>query len=105
MNVEVSIPHSSYPTDVRDQVEDKLQGLARFFDRTQSIRAVLDQEPDSHRVELVANARRGVVLVVDSKAPTLAQALDESVDRMARALRKHKEKLASARRQGRSEEE
>lgn len=104
MNVEVTIPHASYPSDVREQVAERLLGLERFFDRTQSIRAILDVEHDEHRVELVANARRGVVLVVDSKAPTLGQALDESLDRMARVLRKHKEKLVDTRRGGRADE-
>lgn len=102
MNVEVSIPHSSYPSTVRDTVMNRLEGLDRYFDRVQSIRAVLDLDHDQHRVELVANAPRGRVLVVDSKAPSLSQALDESIDRMGRALRKQKEKIVDARRSGRA---
>jgi len=73
-----------------------LQRLARYFDRTESIRALLEQQQHVHRVELVASARPGVVLVVDSRADSLSKALDESVDRMSNVLSRHKQKLAKA---------
>ncbi len=100
MKIEVSIPRHDYPNEVRDQVEEKLQGLSRYFDRTESIRASLEQQQHMHRVELIANARPGVVLVVDSRADSLSKALDESVDRMSRVLARHKEKLAKSKRRG-----
>ncbi len=96
MKIEVSIPHDDYPAEVRGQVEEKLQRLARYFDRTESIRALLEQQQHIHRVELVASARPGVVLVVDSRADSLSKALDESVDRMSNVLARHKQKLAKS---------
>lgn len=96
MKIEVSIPRHDYPAEVRGQVEEKLQRLARYFDRTESIRALLEQQQHVHRVELVASARPGVVLVVDSRADSLSKALDESVDRMSNVLSRHKQKLAKA---------
>ena len=93
MNTEVAILHYEYPATVREAVEDKLQGLAKYFDRIISVRAFLERQNEVHRAELVANVGRGVVLVVDARSGTIGEALDEAVDRMARALAKHKEKL------------
>lgn len=96
MKTEVAILHNEYPARIREHVQDKLQHLVRFFDGTVSLRAVLERTHDEHRVELVANVRRGVVLVVDARENSITAALDESVGRMARVLRRHKDKLKGA---------
>ena len=100
MKTEVSILHHEYPARMRQEVADKLERLSRFFDRTVSIRAMLERQRESHRVELVANVGRGVVLVIDAREGSLGAAIDEAVDRMGRVLRRHKEKLTGARRRG-----
>lgn len=100
MNVEISIPHGSYPASIRDQVEGRLAGLEQTWSRIQSLRAVLDRDNAEHRVELIATPAGGPVLVVDSKAPSLGQALDASIDRMGRAIRRRKEKVSDKARHG-----
>ena len=82
---------------------DALDHLVRFFDGTVSLRAVLDRQHDDHCVELVANVRRGVVLVVDSRRDSISEAVDEAIERMGRVLKRHKNKLREApRRKARS---
>ena len=98
MKTEVAILHQEYPTEIRDTVAQKLQSLVRFFDGTVSVRAVLERQHTDHRVELVANVRKGVVLVVDARRSSISAALDEAVDRMGRVLRRHKSKLKAHRR-------
>ena len=101
MKTEVSILHHEYPPAARDFVVEKLQHLTRYFDRTHSVRAVLERQHDEHRVELVARVRRGQVLVVDARADSLSRAIDTSVERMGRALVKHKDKLTRQQRRSR----
>lgn len=98
MKTEVSILHREYPAHVRDDVATKLQNLTRFFERTVSMRALLERQREQHRVELVANVGHGVVLVVDARESSIGQALDEALSRMARVLKRHKAKLTSERR-------
>ena len=93
MKTEVAIHHHEYPPAVREKVEDRVQGLGKYFDRIISVRAFLERQHDVHRAELVANVGRGVVLVVDARSGTIGEALDEALDRMGRALSKHKEKI------------
>jgi ribosomal subunit interface protein len=102
MKTLVSIPHHEYPTSTRDQVEAKLQHLARFYDRIVSIRAMLERQADAHRVELITNVGHGVTLVVDARGDALEATLDEALARMSRVLKRHKTKLTDrARRSGR----
>jgi ribosomal subunit interface protein len=102
MKAEVLILHHEYPARIRDHVVAKLQHLVRFFEGTISLRAVLERQHDMHRVEVVANVRRGVVLVVDARADRVIAALDQALDRMGRALARHKGKLRENRRRGRA---
>lgn len=102
MQTRVSIPHGDYPGAIRETVDERLQGLDRYFDRIVSLHAVLARERENHRVELVANVGRGVTLVVDSRQDLLNSALDDALQRMGQVLSRHKEKLVGRhRRQGR----
>jgi len=102
MKTEVSIIHHEYPSRIRDHVAAKLQDLSKFFERTVSIRALLERQRDEHRAELVANVGKGVVLVVAAKADNIHSALDEALARMAKVLKRHKAKLTSERRRQRA---
>ena len=102
MKTEVAILHHEYPAEIREHVVSKLQNLVRFYEGTVSVRAVLERQHDDHRVELVANVRRGVVLVVDARADGITGALDLAIDRMGRVLSRHKSKLQGARRKPRT---
>lgn len=100
MKTSVSIRHHDYPARVREYVEEKLQHLIRFHERVISIRATIERESEEHRVELVANVGRGSVLVADVNAEGLGGALDEALDRMARQLKKHHDKVTKDRHKG-----
>lgn len=98
MKTEVAILHHEYPAHVRERVESKLQQLVKFYDRTVSVRALLEKQHDVHRIELVANVRRGVVLVVDARSEVFGKALDDAIHRMARVLTRHKDRLTEGHR-------
>jgi ribosomal subunit interface protein len=93
--------HHEYPPSIRDHVANRLQHLVRFFEGTVSVRAVLEREHDDHKVELIASVRHGIVLVVEARRDSITTALDEAVERMGRALARHKAKLLETRRKGR----
>ena len=101
MHSEIAILHNGYPQQVRERVDEKIQSLVRYYDRLVSVRATLERDHEHHRVELVAHARRGSVLVVEEKAETFGKALDEAVHRMTRVLLRYKDKHESHRRKTR----
>lgn len=100
MKTQVSIPHHDYPGSIRAVVEQRLEGLARFYDRIVSIRAVLDRQRATHHVEIVANVGHGTTLVVDAQGDLLNAALDRSIERMESVLSRHKDRLTRRQRRG-----
>lgn len=104
MNTEVSIRHDDYPAQVRDSVEERLRGLAKFYtDRVVSLRALLEREGEQHRVELLAHVAHGPTLTCQARANSFGAALDEAVDRMGRLLTRAREKRSTEpRRSGRA---
>ena len=100
MKTLVSAPHHAYPANVRDSVEARLQSLTKYFERIESLRALLDREGDLHRVELVTHVGHGATLVVEATAMTLDQALEDAIQRMKGVLTRHKQRLVQRNRRG-----
>jgi len=100
MKMEVAILHKDYPEQIRETVEQKLQGLVKFFDRAKSLRAVLERQNEDHRIEIIANCGRGTVLVADTTGSSFPAALDEAIDRITRQLKRHHDKVTRDRRRG-----
>lgn len=98
MQTQVSILHHDYPARVREQVEERLQHLVKFYDRIVSMRALLERQNEEHRVEIVANVGQGAVLVVDARDSAFTRALDEALDRMESLLKRYNKKLIENRR-------
>jgi ribosomal subunit interface protein len=93
MKLQVAIlHHQHYPDTAREHIAAKLQHLARYSSRIESVQARLERQHDLHRIELVASVPRGVVLVVEGRAATMDEALDQAVQRMSRALARHKDR-------------
>ena len=103
MQALVSILHHDYPVRAREQVEQKLQHLVKFYDRIVSMRALLERQHDEHRIEIVAHVARGAVLVVDARASAFGAALEEAIERMERLLKRQNDKRLHDRRRGRTE--
>ena len=100
MKTQVSILHHDYPRRVRDLVDERLQGLTRFFGRLVSVRANLERQRDTHRVELVANVGKRGVIVADATGDAFRTTLDEAIDKMSSQLRKHHDKQIERHRRG-----
>jgi len=98
MEAQVSILHHDYPARAREQVEEKLQHLVKFYDRIVSMRALLERQHEEHRVEIVARIARGAVLVVDARGTAFGTALEEALGRMERLLKRHNHKHNDLRR-------
>ena len=101
MKTLVSIPHHEYPVQVRDSVEAKLQQLLKYYERIVSLRAVLERQGETHRVELVATLGHHATLVVEARADLLGHALETALERMKAVLKRHKTRLEDKHRRAR----
>lgn len=100
MKTQVAIPHHDYPRRLRDLVEEKIEGLDKFYGRVISIRANIERQNEDHRIELVAHVGKGSVLVADARGEAFSTVLDEALDRMTRQLKRHHDKLTVNRHRG-----
>jgi ribosomal subunit interface protein len=98
MKTHVSSHHGDYSAGMRDLVEDKIGELVRFYNRATSMEARLEKEADTHRVEIICTVPHGPVLVADARANGIRGALDEALSRMARKLKRSREKQTIERR-------
>ncbi|MBK7643498.1 MAG: ribosome-associated translation inhibitor RaiA [Planctomycetes bacterium] len=98
MQKQVSILHHDYPGRVRDEVEERLDRLLKYYERIVSSRALLERHNAEHRVEIVCNVGHGAVLVADARKDAFSAALDEAFDRMHSLLVRHREKHIDQRR-------
>lgn len=98
MQVQVSVLQGEYPADIRETIEDKLEGLTRFYGRIISMRALVECVAEEHRVELIAHVGNGNPLIADCRGEGFGATLDEAVDRMTRILKRRSEKLTIERR-------
>jgi ribosomal subunit interface protein len=98
MNTEISMLDPGYTPELRDFVEDKLAGLVRFHGRLNSVRVVLDRQREQHSVELVAKVDGDAPFVVEQVAESARAAVDLGAERLARVLRRAREKSVNPRR-------
>ena len=98
MQTQVSILHHDYPAHVREQVEARLQHLVKFYERMVSVRALLERQNESHRVEIVASVGHGAVLVFDARNANFGTALEEAMSGMEGQLKRHNQKQTQERR-------
>ena len=84
--------HVEITDAMRQYAEDKVGQLVRYYDRIETIDAVVDRESVLHRVELVIRTDHKHSFVAPMDANDYYEAIDLIVDKMVRQLNKHKEK-------------
>ena len=89
--------HEGVSGAVKDYAGRKAEKLQRFSDLVQSVDVTLTVEGDVHEAELVATAKRGVVLVATEKTHNMYEAIDLAFDKLERQLSKRKDKMKARR--------
>jgi putative sigma-54 modulation protein len=92
VQVIVSGRHVGVTDKLKTHVAQKLEKLTRFYDRIESIEAVLDREGEVPIVEAIVNAEHGVRFVARESGVDEYTALDLVVEKLSRQLTKHKER-------------
>lgn len=99
MQIIVSGRHQDVTDELKSHVGQKLEKLTRYYDRVESIEAVLDREGEVPIVEAIVNAEHGTRFVARESGVDLYAALDLVMDKLARQLTKHKERFRNRKHQ------
>lgn len=92
MQLTISGHHIDVTPALKNKVESKLAKLERHFDHLTDIHCVLTVEKLEHKAEATVNLSGGTIHA-DAIAEDMYAAVDALVDKLARQVKRHKEKL------------
>jgi len=93
VNINVTGRHVDVTPALRDYALEKVQKLVHFFPRLTWGHVTMRIEGESHVVEILISAPRGVTLVGEEAAGNMYAAIDLVLDKLGRQLKRHKEKM------------
>jgi putative sigma-54 modulation protein len=99
MNLHLTGHHFEITPAIRDYVSSKLQRITHHFDPVFDVNVVLTVEKLQHRIEASVHVR-GKEIFCESADADMYAAIDGLVDKLDRALMRHKEKSLERRHDG-----
>lgn len=94
MNVSTTARHYDLAPALKDYAEGKVKNLKRYFDHIVNAHVIFSLEKYRHRVEITLHVNGRDFISVDESDDMYA-AVDGSVDKLERQLRRHKGKVKS----------
>jgi len=92
MQLTITGHHIDVTPALREKVESKLAKLERHFDHLTDIHCVLTVEKLEHKAEATVHVSGGTIFA-DAIDQDMYAAVDSLLDKLARQVKKHKEKL------------
>lgn len=92
MQILLSVRHGETPDSLKTYVHDQVEGLAKFFDRLVEADVHLDQEGHRHIAEIRIHSSNDTHFA-STEAADWRSAVDGTVVKLRRQLKRHKEKL------------
>ncbi|HET6340638.1 MAG TPA: ribosome-associated translation inhibitor RaiA [Gemmatimonadota bacterium] len=96
MRMTFSVRHGDVPDRLRQHAESEVEGLSKYFDRLVEADIILDQEGHRHIAEVRIHTSTDTHFAA-SAADEWRKAIDATVDKLRRQLKRHKEKLEQRR--------
>jgi putative sigma-54 modulation protein len=101
VQVTISARHGSLDADTQRAIQEKAEGLLRYFDRLNAIAVTIDLQRDrgdNVRVEIQTKAEHRQEFVAAEQAPEVAAAFNLAADKIKQQIKHYKEKLQDHRR-------
>lgn len=92
-----SVRHGEVPDRLREHAEREVEGLAKYFDRLVEADIVLDHEGGHRHVAEVRIHTSNDTHFAATEAGDWRTAIDQTIDKLRRQLKRHKGKLAQRR--------
>ncbi|MHC4470564.1 MAG: ribosome hibernation-promoting factor, HPF/YfiA family [Planctomycetota bacterium] len=93
MNIRVTGRTDEVTSAMKRKAQQKVSKLLKFYDRITWVDVVLGVDKERKTAELTAGLNRGNTVVGKAKSSDTYAAIDLAIDKIARQLTKHKEKL------------
>ena len=96
--------HQDVTDKMREYAQEKVEKLAKYWDRATSARVTMDVDHMDHVCEIKIEVNRGVTLVGKASAADMYSACDLAEQKLAVQLRKYKERITDHHRGERRQE-
>lgn len=101
--VTVTVRHETVTDSLREYAQKKIEGLHLDYPRIIEAKAILDVQKNRHIAEIILFCANHIVIEAHTEGQDMYAAIDETIDKIARRMRKQKTRLLKKRRPHRNE--
>ena len=92
-NITVTVRHENVTDSLRDYAEKKIEGIHLDYPRIIEAKAILDVQKNRHVAEIILFCANHITIDASSETEDMYKSIDETIDKIARRMRKHKTRL------------
>ncbi len=101
--ITVTVRHETVTDSLREYAQKKIEGLHLDYPRIIEAKAILDVQKNRHIAEIILFCANHIVIEAHTEGSDMYAAIDETIDKIARRMRKQKTRLMKKRRPHRNE--
>jgi putative sigma-54 modulation protein len=101
--ITVTVRHEQVTDALRDYAHKKIEGLHLDYPRIIEAKAILDVQKNRHVAEIILFCANHITIEAHTEGKDMYAALDETIEKIARRMRKHKTRLLKKNRPHRNE--
>lgn len=101
--VNITVRHDAVTDSMRDHVTKKIEGLHLDYPRIIEAKAILDAQKNTQIAEIILFCANHITIEAHTEGPDMLACIDETIDKIARRMRKHKTRLLKKKRPHRNE--
>ncbi|MES2997222.1 MAG: ribosome-associated translation inhibitor RaiA [Verrucomicrobiota bacterium] len=103
MPVTVTVRHEDVTDSLREYAVKKIEGLHLDYPRIIEAKAILDVQKNRHIAEILLFCANHITIEAHTEGKDMYTAIDETIEKIARRMRKHKTRLMKKNRPHRNE--
>ena len=92
-NITVTVRHEQVTDALRDYAVGKIEGIHLDYPRIIEAKAILDVQKKRHVAEIILFCANHITIDASSETEDMYKSLDETIDKIARRMRKYKTRL------------
>ncbi|WP_343225977.1 ribosome hibernation-promoting factor, HPF/YfiA family [Luteolibacter marinus] len=101
--ITVTVRHEAVTDSLREYAHKKIEGLHLDYPRIIEAKAILDVQKNRHIAEIILFCANHITIEAHTEGQDMYAAIDETIDKIARRMRKHKTRLLKKKRPHRND--
>ncbi len=92
-NITVTVRHEQVTDSLRNYATSKIEGIHLDYPRIIEAKAILDVQKNRHVAEIILFCANHITIDASSETEDMYKSIDETIDKIARRMRKYKTRL------------